>query len=279
MDNLSSATALHNGVEMPWVGLGTSGIKDGAESSNCIRTAIVHGYRSIDTAALYGNETGVGQGVREALEETGLSRDDLFITSKVWNSDLGYDSALAAFETSLEKLGLDYLDLYMIHWPVKEKYKDAWRALEKLYKDGRVKAIGVCNFHIHHLEDLLADAEIVPMVNQVEYHPLLTQNELHEFCKAHNIQLEAWSPLMKGELLHNPVIEEIAMKTEKTPAQVILRWDLQNGVVTIPKSKTEFRIIQNSQLFDFELTDDDMERISALNENRRSGADPDNFDF
>lgn len=279
MENLSSATKLHNGIEMPWVGLGTSGIKDGAETANCIRTAIVHGYRSIDTAALYGNETGVGQGVREALEETGLACKELFITSKVWNSDLGYDSALAAFETSLEKLGLEYLDLYMIHWPVKGKYKDAWRALEKLYKDGRVKAIGVCNFQIHHLEDLMADAEIVPMVNQVEYHPLLTQNELHEFCKLHNIQLEAWSPLMKGGLLHNSVIEEIAMKKEKTPAQVILRWDLQNGVVTIPKSKTEFRIIQNSQLFDFELTDDDMERISALNENRRSGADPDNFDF
>ncbi|WP_033543878.1 aldo/keto reductase [Planococcus sp. CAU13] len=279
MENLSSATVLHNGVEMPWFGLGTSGIKDGAETANCIRTAIANGYRSIDTAALYGNETGVGQGVYEALRETGLPRENLFITSKVWNSDLGYDSALAAFETSLEKLGLDYLDLYMIHWPVKGKYKDAWRALEKLYKDGRVKAIGVCNFNIHHLEDLLADAEIVPMVNQVEYHPMLTQNELHEFCKARGIQLEAWSPLMKGEILNHPVIEEIAMKTEKTPAQVILRWDLQNGVVTIPKSKTEFRIIQNSQIFDFELTDDDMERISALNENRRIGADPDDFDF
>lgn len=279
MKNLSSAAVLHNGVEMPWFGLGTSGIKEGGEPAECVRMAIVNDYRSIDTAALYANETGVGQGIREALEETGLAREELFITSKVWNSDLGYESALAAFETSLEKLGLDYLDLYMVHWPVTGKYKDAWRALEKLYKDGRVKAIGVCNFQIHHLEDLLADAEIVPMVNQVEYHPLLTQTELHDFCKSHKIQLEAWSPLMKGGLLDHPVIEEIAMKTEKTPAQVILRWDLQNGVVTIPKSKNEFRIIQNSQVFDFELTDDDMARISALNENRRSGPDPDNFDF
>lgn len=279
MKNLNAAAVLHNGVEMPWFGLGTSGIKDGAETAACVRAAIVNGYRSIDTAAMYGNETGVGQGVREALEEIGLPREEVFVTSKVWNSDLGYESALAAFETSLEKLGLDYLDLYLVHWPVKGKYKDAWRALEKLYKDGRVKAIGVCNFQIHHLEDLLQDAEIVPMVNQVEYHPRLTQKELHEFCKSHNIQLEAWSPLMKGKLLDHPVIEEIAMKTEKTPAQVILRWDIQSGVVTIPKSKTEFRIIQNSQVFDFELTHDDMDRIAALNENRRIGADPDNFDF
>ncbi|MFD1031643.1 aldo/keto reductase [Metaplanococcus flavidus] len=279
MKNLEAAATLHNAVEMPWFGLGVSGLKDGAETAGCVRAAIINGYRSIDTAAMYGNETGVGQGVREALEETGLSRADLFITSKVWNSDLGYDSALAAFETSLEKLKLDYLDLYLIHWPVKGKYKDAWRALEKLYKDGRVKAIGVCNFQIHHLDDLLADAEIVPMVNQVEYHPHLTQSELHAFCKARNIQLEAWSPLMKGELLDHPVIEEIAMKNEKTPAQVILRWDLQTGVVTIPKSSKEPRIIQNGQVFDFELTDNDMERISALNENRRSGPDPDNFDF
>ena len=279
MKNLNAASTLHNGVEMPWFGLGVFKVEDGSDTVESVRTAIVNGYRSIDTAAIYGNEVGVGQGIREALEETGLSREDLFITSKVWNSELGYDSALAAFEESLQKLDLDYLDLYLIHWPVAGKYKDAWRALEKLYKDGRVKAIGVSNFQIHHLEDVMADAEVVPMVNQVEYHPRLTQVELHEFCKAHKIQLEAWSPLMKGEILDHPVLEEIAMKTEKTPAQVILRWDLQNGVVTIPKSIKEHRIIQNSQVFDFELTDEDMERISALNENHRTGADPDNFDF
>ncbi|QHJ69847.1 aldo/keto reductase [Planococcus halotolerans] len=279
MKNLASASTLHNAVEMPWFGLGVSGLKDGDETANCVRTAIVNGYRSIDTAAMYGNEAGVGRGVREALEETSLSREDVFITSKVWNSDLGYDSALAAYEASLERLGLDYLDLYLIHWPVEGKYKDAWRALEKLYKEGRVKAIGVCNFQINHLENVLKDVDIVPMVNQVEYHPLLTQEELHQFCKARNIQLEAWSPLMQGKLLDHPVLEEIAMKTEKTPAQVILRWDLQNGVITIPKSSKEPRIIQNAKIFDFELTDEDMERISALNENRRVGPDPDNFDF
>lgn len=279
MKNLAATSTLHNGVEMPWFGLGVFKVEDGSVTVDTVRTAITNGYRSIDTAAIYGNEVGVGQGIRESLEETGLSREDLFITSKVWNSELGYDSAIAAFETSLEKLGLDYLDLYLIHWPVVGKYKDAWRALEKLYKDGRIKAIGVSNFQIHHLEDVMKDAEIVPIVNQVEYHPRLTQKELHEFCKTHKIQLEAWSPLMKGEILDHPVLEEIAMKAEKTPAQVILRWDLQNGVVTIPKSTKEYRIIQNSQVFDFELTDEDMERISALNENHRTGADPDNFDF
>lgn len=279
MKNLNSTTTLHNGVEMPWFGLGVFKVENGSDTVNSVRTAIINGYRSIDTAAIYGNETGVGQGIREALEETGLSREDLFITSKVWNSDLGYDSALAAYEASLEKLDLDYLDLYLIHWPVAGKYKDAWRALEKLYKDGRVKAIGVSNFQVHHLEDVMADAEVVPMVNQVEYHPRLTQKELHEFCKSHNIQLEAWSPLMQGVILDHPVLEEIAMKAEKTTAQVILRWDLQNGVITIPKSIKEHRIIQNSQIFDFELTNEDMERITALNENKRVGADPDNFDF
>lgn len=279
MEHLQDTVALHNGVKMPWFGLGLSGAEDGSEAANTVRTAIVHGYRCFDTAALYGNETGVGQGIREGLKETGLLREDLFITSKVWNSDLGYESTLAAYEKSLKKLGLDYLDLYLIHWPVEGKFKDAWRALETIYKEGRVKAIGVSNFHIHHLEELMKDAEIKPMVDQVEYHPRLAQKELHKFCKSQGIQLEAWSPLMQGELLEEPLLVEIASKLEKTVAQVILRWDLQNGVVTIPKSTKEFRIIQNSQIFDFELTDEDMERIASLNENRRVGPDPDNFNF
>ncbi|MDQ0429288.1 diketogulonate reductase-like aldo/keto reductase [Planomicrobium stackebrandtii] len=279
MKNLQDTTTLHNGVNMPWLGLGVFKVNEGSEVIDAVSTAIAHGYRSIDTAAAYGNEDGVGQGIREGLEKADISREELFVTSKVWNSDLGYEETLAAYETSLKKLGLDYLDLYLIHWPVEGKFKDAWRALETLYKEGRVKAIGVSNFHIHHLEELMKDAEIMPMIDQVEYHPRLAQQELHEFCKAHNIQLEAWSPLMQGELLNHPLLVEIAAKTEKTVAQVILRWDLQNGVVTIPKSIKEVRIIQNSQIFDFELTDDDMQRISQLNENRRVGPDPDNYDF
>src|SRR5690606_16743058 len=190
MKTLKDTTTLHNGVKMPWFGLGVFKVSEGAEVIDAVRTAIINGYRSIDTAAAYGNEEGVGQGIREGLADAGISREELVVTSKVWNSDLGYESTLAAYETSLKKLGLDYLDLYLIHWPVEGKYKDAWRALETLYKEDRVKAIGVSNFHINHLQELLKDAEITPMVDQVEYHPCLTQAELQEFCKAHDIQLE-----------------------------------------------------------------------------------------
>lgn len=277
--NLQDKTTLHNGVKMPWFGLGVFKVEEGPELVNAVKTAIKHGYRSIDTAAIYENEQGVGQGIREGLKEAGISREDLFVTSKVWNTDLGYESAIKAYETSLNRLDLEYLDLYLIHWPVEGKYKDAWRALETLYKDGRVKAIGVSNFQIHHLEDLMKDAEIKPMVNQVEYHPRLTQKELHSFCQEHGIQLEAWSPLMQGQLLDHEVLKDIANKYNKSTAQIILRWDLQNGVVTIPKSTKEHRIIENASVFDFELTKEDMERINDLNQNYRVGPDPDNFDF
>ncbi|WP_342539763.1 aldo/keto reductase [Sporosarcina sp. FSL K6-1540] len=279
MKNLQSTTMLHNGVKMPWLGLGVFKVEEGQELINAVKTAITHGYRSVDTAAIYGNEVGVGQGIREAVKETGIAREDLFITSKVWNSELGYASTIAAYEESLTKLGLDYLDLYLIHWPVAGKYKEAWRALETLYKEGRVKAIGVSNFQIHHLEDLMKDAEIKPMVNQVEYHPRLTQKELSGFCRKQDIQLEAWSPLMAGQLLDNTDLQEIADKYGKSIAQVILRWDLQNGVITIPKSTKEHRIAENATVFDFELTADDMKRIDSLNQNHRVGPDPDNFDF
>jgi methylglyoxal/glyoxal reductase len=277
--NLQDTTTLHNGVKMPWFGIGVFKVEEGPELVNAVKTAIKHGYRSVDTAAIYGNEEGVGQGIREGIKEAGISREDLFVTSKVWNTDLGYDSTIEAYETSLNKLGLEYLDLYLIHWPVAGKYKDAWRALETLYKEGRVKAIGVSNFQIHHLEDLMKDAEIKPMVNQVEYHPRLTQKELQSFCQEHEIQLEAWSPLMQGQLLDNQVLQEIANKYNKSVAQVILRWDLQNGVVTIPKSTKEHRIVENASVFDFELTEEDMKRIDGLNQNHRVGPDPDNFDF
>ena len=277
--NLQDTTTLNNGVKMPWLGLGVFKVEEGPELVNAVKTAIKHGYRSIDTAAIYGNEEGVGNGIQEGLKEAGILREDLFVTSKVWNEDLGYESTLAAYETSLKKLGLDYLDLYLIHWPVEGKYKDAWRALETLYKEGRVKAIGVSNFQVHHLEDLMKDAEIKPVINQVELHPRLTQKELKAFCQDNNIQLEAWSPLMQGQLLDNEVLKEIAAKHNKSVAQVIVRWDLQNGVMTIPKSTKEHRIVENVDLFDFELTQEELEVIDGLNQNHRVGPDPDNFDF
>ncbi|MFN2745158.1 MULTISPECIES: aldo/keto reductase [Bacillus] len=277
--HLQDRITLHNGKDMPWFGLGVFKVEEGPELVQAVKTAIAHGYRSIDTAAIYGNEAGVGQGIREGIKAAGISRDDIFVTSKVWNDDLGYESTISAYEASLEKLGLDALDLYLIHWPVEGRYKEAWRALETLYEAGRVKAIGVSNFQIHHLEDLLKDAKIKPMINQVEYHPRLTQKELHSFCSVHGIQLEAWSPLMQGQLLDHPLLQDIAKKHGKTAAQVILRWDLQNGVITIPKSTKPQRIAENADIFDFELTQEEMRQIDGLNENTRVGPDPDNFDF
>jgi len=277
--NLQDTTTLYNGVNMPWFGLGVFKVEEGPELVNAVRTAIKYGYRSIDTAAIYGNEEGVGQGIREGLEAAGIKREDLFITSKVWNTDLGYESTLKAYEESVRKLGLEYFDLYLIHWPVEGKYIEAWKALETLYKEGRVKAIGVSNFQIHHMEKLMNETEIKPMVNQVEYHPRLTQKELQAHCRENGIQLEAWSPLMQGELLNQEDLQQIADKYSKTIAQVILRWDLQNGVVTIPKSTKEHRIIENASLFDFELSNEDMQRIDSLNQDHRVGPDPDNFDF
>ncbi|QNG59895.1 aldo/keto reductase [Bacillus sp. PAMC26568] len=273
--NLQDVTVLHNGVKMPWFGLGVFKVEDGDEVVNSVKWAIEAGYKSIDTAAAYKNEEGVGQ----ALKESGVPREELFITTKVWNADQGYESTLKAFNDSMTKLGLEYLDLYLVHWPVKGKYKETWKALETLYKEGKVKAIGVSNFQIHHLEDVIADAEIVPMVNQVEYHPRLTQKELQAFCKQHNIQLEAWSPLMQGKLLDDKTLSEIAEKHGKSVAQVILRWDLQNEVVTIPKSVKEHRIYDNAAIFNFELSQKEMESIDGLNRDERVGPDPDNFDF
>lgn len=275
MKHIADRVKLNNGVEMPWLGLGVWKVEDGDTVADAVKSAIESGYRSIDTAMVYKNEDGVGKGIRES----GVPREELFITTKVWNSDQGYETTLQAFEESINKLGLDYIDLYLVHWPVKGKYVDTWRALEKLYKDGRVRAIGVSNFHIHHLKDILESGTVVPAVNQVEYHPRLSQRELLAFCQEQGIQMEAWSPLMQGELLDHPTLVELAAKYGKSVAQVILRWDLQNGVVTIPKSVNPVRIQENGNIFDFELSAEDMERIHALNENKRKGSDPDNFNF
>jgi diketogulonate reductase-like aldo/keto reductase len=265
---------LNNGVAMPGLGLGVFKVGDGSPVVAAIKSALRAGYRAIDTAAVYGNEDGVGQ----ALRETDIPREEIFVTSKVWNADQGYDATLKAFDASLERLGLSYLDLYLIHWPVAGKYVETWRALTDLYKEGRVRAIGVSNFHVHHLKDILDASDVVPAVNQVECHPLLNQKEIRDFCQMNNIVLEAWSPLMKGNL-NLPVLEELAKTYQKTPAQIVLRWHLQHGVVIIPKSVHDHRIKENAQIFDFSLSSADMDAIDALNEGKRFGPDPDNFDF
>ncbi|WP_028610240.1 aldo/keto reductase [Paenibacillus harenae] len=274
MKSMTDTTVLSNGVKMPWLGLGVWKLKDDGETERTVLSAIEAGYRSIDTAAAYNNEESVGAAIRNS----GIPRDELFVTTKIWNADQGYESSLAAFEESRRKLGIEVVDLLLIHWPVKGKYTETWRALEKIYRDGHVRAIGVSNFQIHHLQDVMKSGEIVPMVNQVEYHPLLSQQELRQFCQSNNIQLEAWSPLMQGNL-EQPVLAEIGAKYGKSAAQVILRWDLQNGVVTIPKSTNPARLKQNAEIFDFELTPEDIEQINGLNRNQRFGADPDNFNF
>jgi len=272
--HITDCTVLNNGVKMPWLGFGVWRVRDGQQVKQAVRTALETGYRSIDTAAIYRNESGVG----EAIRESGISRDEIFLTTKVWNNDQGYESTLRAFDESMKKLKVDTLDLYLIHWPVKGKFVETWKAMEKLYRDGYVRAIGVCNFNPHHLEELLAACEVPPVINQVEFHPLLVQHDLHTYCRARNIQLEAWSPLMQGNL-NLPLLQELAQKYGKTPAQIVLRWDLDQKIVTIPKSVTPERIRQNADIFDFTLEPEDRERISRLNQNRRFGPDPDNFHF
>lgn len=271
----SQFITLHNGVKMPQLGFGVWRVspEDGVDA---VRTAIEVGYRHIDTAAVYKNEEQVG----EAIRQSGIAREELFITTKVWNADQGFDTTLKAYEDSLKKLGLDYVDLYLVHWPVKDKYLETYKALEKLYDEKLVPAIGVSNFHIHHLEDIAAHRNIKPMVDQVELHPMLQQNELRDYCVKNGIAIEAWSPLMQGgEALTNPIISELAEKHGKTPAQVVLRWHLQRDVIAIPKSITPSRIQENFDVFNFELSSDDMNSIASLNASKRVGPDPDNFDF
>ncbi|WP_427109825.1 aldo/keto reductase [Lysinibacillus xylanilyticus] len=278
INHLQDTITLNNDLQMPGMGLGVFQVANDA-TAEMVKNAIEVGYRSIDTAAIYGNEAGVGEGIKQALASTGLRREDLFITSKVWNDGLSYDETIVAYEESLKKLGLDYLDLYLIHWPGKDKYAESWKALEDLYEQGKIKAIGVCNFTVTHLENLLSFARIKPVVNQVEFHPRLQQVELRSFCDKHQIQLEAWAPLMQGGLLEDETILKIATKYGKSNSQVILRWDIQNGVITIPKSVRRERMMQNADIFDFNLTDEEMAIIDAMNLEQRVGPNPDEYDF
>ncbi|NIG54362.1 aldo/keto reductase [Chitinophaga sp. Cy-1792] len=273
--DIKGTVQLANGVQMPYFGLGVWRTNEGQEVIDAVKYALNAGYRHIDTAAVYGNEEGVGT----AIANHATDRKDIFITTKVWNADQGYDTTIKAFETSLSKLKTDYLDLYLIHWPVKGKYKETWRALETLYAEGRVKAIGVSNFLQHQLEDLMQGAKVIPMVDQLEFHPRLVQPSLLDFTRQHNIQYEAWSPLMQGGIFDIPELKELAQKYAVSVAQLVLRWDLQKGVVTIPKSIQQKRIADNANVFGFEISAEDIAAIDALDKGTRVGPDPDNFNF
>lgn len=269
---------LNNGVIMPQFGLGVWQAAKGKEVETAVKDALDAGYRMIDTAAIYGNEESVGK----AIKASGIPREELFITSKLWNDSHDYDAALVAFAATLDRLGLEYLDLYLIHWPVPKqgKFVDAWRALEKIYADKGTRAIGVSNFKPPHLEELLNNSKIVPAVNQIELHPKMQQLETRAFCKQHEIAIESYSPLMQGgEILNDPVIIQIAGMYSKTPAQIVLRWHIQSGFIVIPKSVHKERIWENATIFDFELSPEDMALISGLDENKRVGSDPDTANF
>lgn len=281
--NLQDTYTLANDVQIPCIGFGTWQTPNGETAINSVKAALKAGYRHIDTAACYGNEASVGQ----AIKESGVPREEIFVTSKVWNTERGYEKTLAAFETTMAKLDLDYVDLYLIHWPAaanqfenwKEINAQTWRALEGLYIEGKVKAIGVSNFLPHHLEALLEGVKVVPMVNQIEYHPGFMQAESVDFCRAHNILVEAWSPLGTGNVLNNKTLIMMAQKYSKTVAQICIRWVLQHGLLPLPKSITESRVIENTEVFDFEIKDEDMAIIDAIPFCGGAGINPDAINF
>ena len=273
--NLSSRIKLNNGVEIPYFGLGTFQLKEGEEAYNAVKWAIEAGYKHIDTAMIYENEVSVGK----AIKDSGIARDEIFVTTKLWNEDMRQDNQLNAIDDSLKRLGLDYVDLYLIHWPVPGKYVESWKKMEEIYKSGKVKAVGVSNFNIRHIKDIMAVSDLVPAINQSECSPELTQVELVDYCKKLGIVFEPWSPLGKGELLTLPEITAMGQKYGKTPAQIALRWALQMEFVSIPKSSQKSRIIENANIFDFELNEVDMKGLSALNKDKRVGPDPEDFDF
>ncbi|KAA0944363.1 aldo/keto reductase [Sporosarcina sp. ANT_H38] len=264
---------LANGVKMPQLGLGVYKMIDPEQTVEAITYAIETGYRAIDTAAIYENESETG----EAVRHSGVSREELFITSKVWNTDQGYDATLRAFENSLEKLGLDYLDLYLTHWPVSDKYVDTYKAIERLYDEKLIRTIGVSNHHAYHLEKIFVKANVAPMVNQIELHPYLTQEPLRAFCKENGIAVTSWSPLARGKLFAERTLLQIGERYGKTPAQVIIRWHLQNNLIVIPKSVTPERIRENSEVADFELLSEEMNLINSLNRDERTGTNPDMY--
>lgn len=275
LDTLKATKTLQNGLKMPVLGVGTFKAAEGGEVEQAVQWALELGYRSIDTASIYKNEAGAGR----ALRESDVPREEVFVTTKVWNDDQGYDQTLGAFDASLDRMQLDYVDLYLVHWPVKNKIHDTWRALEKIYDEGRAKAIGVSNFLQPHLRELLDNAHVAPMVNQIEFHPHLQQPALIDFCQSHGIQVEAWSPLMKGEVFSVPELVELAGKYGKTAGQVTLRWQLQRGVVTIPKSVKHDHLEANANIFDFALSDREIDLVNSLDQNRRTGPDPATFGF
>mgnify|MGYP001507795972 FL=1 len=270
----------YNGNQMPTLGLGTFRVENDDTCKEAVKHAIESGYRSIDTAKVYGNEEQVGQGIKEGLESTGLNREDIFVTSKLFFEDFGRENVAQAYETSIQKLGLDYLDLYLVHWPGTNEAVmiDTWKGMEDLYKDNKVKNIGVSNFNPDHFEALLAQVSIKPVINQVEFHPYFTQEKLRKYLEAQNIHMESWSPFMNAQILNDETLNEIGKEVNKSAAQVIIKWNMQHNVVVIPKSVTPNRIEENIDVFDFELSADQMKRIDDLNKEQRIGPDPDTFE-